>query len=215
MSDLVIRQDVLTELEYEPSLDAAHIGVTVEDGVVTLTGHVETYGEKSASEAATRRVTGVRAIAEHIEVRYPERKKRADDEIAARALDIIAWNTALPDGVIDIKVENGRVTLSGEVHWHFQRIAAEEAVKKLGGVIAVNNLLTIRPTAKISDIKDRIERALSRNAEVEAGSIRVDVSGGAVTLQGSVHAVAERDIAEHAAWSVPSVTTVVNRLTVG
>lgn len=150
MSDLLIRQDVLTELEFEPSVNAANIGVAVENGVATLTGHVESYVEKAAAEAATRRVKGVRAIAEHIEVRFPGRKKRADDEIAARALDIIAWDTALPDGAIDVKVERGCVMLSGEVRWHFQRLAAEEAVKKLGGVTKVRNLLTIRPTAQIS-----------------------------------------------------------------
>lgn len=115
MSDLLIRQDVLTELEYEPSINANHIGVTVDNGVVTLTGYVESYVEKASAEAATRRVRGVRAIAEHLEVRYPERKKHADDEIASRALDIIAWDTALPDGAIDVKVELGCVTLYGQV----------------------------------------------------------------------------------------------------
>ncbi|MBP2562436.1 osmotically-inducible protein OsmY [Neorhizobium galegae] len=214
MSDLLIRQDVLTELEFEPSVNAANIGVAVENGVATLTGHVESYVEKAVAEAAARRVTGVRAIAEHIEVRYPERKKRADDEIAARALDIISWDTALPDGAIDVKVERGCVTLSGEVRWHFQRLAAEAAVNKLGGVTEVRNLLTIRPTAQVPDIKGRIERALARNAEVEAEAIRVAVSGHTVTLEGTVHGVKERQVAEYAAWSAPSVTAVDNRLTV-
>ncbi|WP_429925694.1 BON domain-containing protein (plasmid) [Agrobacterium vitis] len=214
MSDLLIRQDVLDELEFEPSVNAANIGVAVENGIVTLTGHVESYMEKAAAETAARRVQGVRAIAEHIEVRYPERKKRADDEIAARALDIIAWDTALPDGAIDVRVERGCVTLGGEVQWHFQRLAAEDAVRKLGGVREVRNLLTIRPIAQVPDIKDRIERALERSAEVEANAIRVEVSGHTVTLEGSVHAVKERQMAEQAAWSVPSVTAVDNRLTV-
>ncbi|MGV2130762.1 BON domain-containing protein [Agrobacterium vitis] len=214
MSDLLIRQDVLTELEYEPSINANHIGVTVDNGVVTLTGYVESYVEKASAEAATHRVRGVRAIAEHLEVRYPERKKHADDEIASRALDIIAWDTALPDGAIDVKVELGCVTLSGQVPWHFQRLAAEEAVQKLGGVREVRNLLKIRPTAQVSDIQSRIEKALKRQAEIEADAIKVVVSGETVTLEGKVHAVKERLLAAQMAWSVPGVTHVDNHLLV-
>jgi osmotically-inducible protein OsmY len=119
MSDLEIRRDILDELEFDPSVDAANIGVSVENGVVTLSGHVKSYAEKMAAEAIAQRVKGVRAIAEEIDVRWPEQKKHADDGIAARALDIIAWDTALPDGAIDIKVQRGWVTLSGEVRWHF------------------------------------------------------------------------------------------------
>lgn len=214
MSNLLIRQDVLTELDYEPSVNANHIGVTVEDGVVTLTGYVESYAEKVSAEAATRRVRGVRAIAERLQVRRPERKKHADDEIAARALDIISWDTALPDAAIDVKVEHGCVTLTGEVPWHFQRLAAEEAVQKLGGVTEVRNLLTIRPTAHVSDIKDRIERALERQAEMDAAAITVLVSGQSVTLEGQVRAVSEQNLATQTAWSVPGVGQVRNRLTV-
>lgn len=215
MNDLSLRQDVLDELEFEPSIDAANIGVTVENGVVTLTGHVNSYAEKSAADAAVRRVKGVRAIAQEIEVRYAERKKHADDEIAARALDIIEWDTALPEGVIDVEVQRGWVTLSGEVRWHFQRIAAENAVKKLGGVVGVTNLLTIRPAAAVSDIKSRIEGALRRYAEVEASRIRVNVVDGRVVLEGGVHAWTERSAAEQAAWSIPGVTAVENHLSIG
>ncbi|MBB5575928.1 MULTISPECIES: BON domain-containing protein [Rhizobium] len=215
MNDLSLRQDVLDELEFEPSIDAANIGVTVENGVVTLTGHVNSYAEKSAADAAVRRVKGVRAIAQEIEVRYAERKKHADDEIAARALDIIEWDTALPEGVIDVEVQRGWVTLSGEVRWHFQRIAAENAVKKLGGVVGVTNLLTIRPAAVVSDIKSRIEGALRRYAEVEASRIRVNVVDGRVVLEGGVHAWTERSAAEQAAWSIPGVTAVENHLSIG
>ncbi|MFS8116214.1 BON domain-containing protein [Rhizobium jaguaris] len=215
MNDLNLRQDVLDELEFEPSIDAANIGVAVEKGIVTLTGHVNSYIEKSAAEAAVRRVKGVRAIAQEIEVRYAERKQHADDQIAARALDIIEWDTALPEGVIGVEVQRGWVTLSGEVHWHFQRIAAESAVKKLGGVLGVTNLLTIRPTAAVSDIKNRIEGALRRYAEVEASRIRVNVVGGRVVLEGGVHAWTERNAAEQAAWSIPGVTAVENHLSIG
>lgn len=184
MSDLSLRQDVIDELEFEPSLDAANIGVAVENGIVTLSGHVNSYAEKMTAEAAVKRVKGVRAIAEEIQVRYPERKKHADDEIAARALDIIAWDTALPDGAINVKVQKGVVTLSGQVRWHFQRAGAEIAVKKLGGVVAVDNQLTISPTTLAPDVRNRIEEALRRNAEVEASRIRVNVTDNKVTLEG-------------------------------
>lgn len=214
MNDLNLRQDVLDELEFEPSVDAANIGVAVENGVVTLTGHVKSYSEKSAAEAAVRRVKGVRAIAQEVEVRYAERKKHADDEIAARALDI-EWDTALPEGVIDVEVQRGWVTLSGEVRWHFQRIAAENAVKKLGGVVGVTNLLTIRPAAAVSDIKGRIEGALRRYAEVEASRIRVNVVDERVVLEGGVHAWTERSAAEQVAWSIPGVIAVENHLSIG
>lgn len=214
MSDLKIRQDVIDELEFEPSIDAANIGVSVEDGVVTLSGHVGSYAEKNTAEIAARRVRGVRAIAEEIEIRFAERKKHADDEIAARALDIIAWDTALPDGAVDVKVQRGWVTLSGEVRWHFQKMAAENAVKKLGGVVGVSNQLTIRPTTSVSDVKSRIEEALRRNAEVEAGHIRVEVRDSKVTLQGNIRNWSERSVAERAAWSVPGVLAVDNRLSI-
>lgn len=214
MNDTTIYQDVLDELDFEPSIDAANIGVAVENGIVTLSGHVESYAEKAAAEAAVRRVKGVRAIAEEIQVRYPERKKHADDEIAARALKIISWDTALPDGAIGVTVQHGCVKLTGEVPWHFQRIAAENAVKKLGGVVAVANLVAIRPAASASDIRQRIENALRRNAEIEASGIKANVTGGDVTLQGDVHSWNERRAAEQAAWSVPGVTRVDNRIAV-
>lgn len=215
MNDLSLRQDVIDELQFEPSIDAANIGVAVEKGVVSLSGHVGSYAEKSAASSAVRRVRGVRAIADEIEVRYPGRKMHADDEIASRALDIIEWDTALPDGAIDVQVRRGWVTLSGEVPWHFQRIAAENAVMKLGGVIGVSNRLTIRPSAMVSNIRGRIEEALRRNAEVGASRIQVDIKDGRVALEGAVHAWSERSAAEHAVWSVPGVTAVENHLTIG
>lgn len=214
MGDLDIRQDVLEELDFEPSVDAANIGVAVEKGVVTLTGHVGSSAEKMAAEAAARRVRGVRAIAEEMEVRYPERKKHADDEIASRAVDIIAWDIALPEDAIGVTVQRGWVTLTGEVRWHFQRTAAENAVKKLGGVVGVDNQLTISPVASASDIRSHIENALRRNAEIDAGGIIIEVSGGKVILEGKVRAWNERNVAERAAWSVSGVTVVENHIAI-
>lgn len=215
MSDLNLRQQILDELEFEPSVDAASIGVAVHDGVVTLTGHVRSYAEKIAAERAVQNVRGVRAIAEEIEVRFPEDKKTADDEIARRALDIIAWDTTIPDDHITLKVHKGWITLSGEAEWQYQKTAAETAVRKLSGVVGVTNLVVIKPRVDVSSIQHRIESALKRNAEIEAERIRVLVSGGKVILEGKVHAWHERGVAERAAWSAPGVTSVEDHLTIG
>lgn len=212
MNDLKIRQDVLDELEFDPRIDAANIGVSVDDGIVTLSGHVKNYADKLAAETAAQRVKGVRAIAEEIEVRLPAQKKRADDEIAARALDIIAWDTALPEGAIEVKVQKGWVTLSGEVRWHFQRMAAQNAVQKLSGVSGVINLLTIRPQPTAADVKGKIEQALRRRAESELDGIEIDVADKTVVLKGGVRTWSEKALAEQAAWSVPGVSVVDSHL---
>lgn len=215
MRDRWTREYIVAELEYDPSFEAANIGVTVEDGITTLFGHVESYAQKSAAVAAARRVAGVRAIADEIEVRHPDMKKHADDQIASRALDIIAWDTTLPEGAIIVKVDRGWVTLSGSVPWHFQRIAAEDAVKRLGGVVGVVNLISVRPRPEKKAIAERIGAALRRNAEIDAQALRVSVEGGRVALDGKVRSLAEREIAETTAWSAQGVEHVDNHLLVG
>jgi osmotically-inducible protein OsmY len=214
ISDLELRQDVLDELEFEPSVNAAHIGVAANRGVVTLTGFVTSYAEKAAAERATRRVKGVKAIAEEIEVRLPSDTKRSDDEIAARALDILKWQVGLPADRITIKVERGIVTLTGEVDWQFQKADAEHAVHKLTGVINVVNQVRVSAPVRASEIKEKIEKALQRSAEVEASGITVQTEGGRVVLSGKVRAWYERDIAERAAWSAPGVTEVQDHLSI-
>jgi osmotically-inducible protein OsmY len=208
MSDISIRQYVIDELNFEPRVEAAHIGVAVNNGIVTLSGHVGSYAEKVAAERAAKRVKGVLGIAQEIEVRYPSDKKSSDEEIAERAIKIIAWDVALPAGKVKVKVEKGVLTLTGEVEWNYQRAAAAEAVRKLSGVIGVVNDVTVRPRAEAGDIQRRIEEALKRNASVDAHAIRVLVRGGKVTLEGRVHAWQERTAAANAAWSAPGVTTV-------
>jgi osmotically-inducible protein OsmY len=214
MGDKQLRQDILDELEYEPSIEAAHIGVVVDHGVVTLTGHVSTYLEKLAAERAVKRVKGVRAIAEEIEVRLPYNGTLSDDEIARRALDILHWDARVPDGVISIKVQGGTVILTGTVDWQYQRQAAEDDIHKLAGVAGVVNQVTIASRAQASDVQRRIEEALKRNAAVEAKAIRVTVQGGKVILEGKVQSWEERKVAERAAWSAPGVQTVDDRLSV-
>lgn len=215
MSDLTLRQEILDELEWEPSVDAAHIGVAVDNGIATLSGHVSSYTEKLAAERAVTRVKGVTAIAENIEIRYPAAKRTADDQIAKRVVDIINWQVSVPSDRIKVKVEKGWVTLSGEVDWHFQKVDAEKSVRRLSGVMGIANLIGLKPRVEAKDVKKRIEEALKRNAEIEAQNIRVIVQGGKVTLDGKVDSWAERQRVENTVWSAPGVLSVDDRLSVG
>ncbi len=216
--DPTLQATVMAELEWEPSLDAAHVGVTAKDGVVTLSGFVDNYVAKSAAERAAARVQGVKAIAEEIEVRLPNHQQHADDEIAERAVRILNWDIEVPHDRVNVKVEHGVVTLTGDVTYHFQRAAAESAVRRLGGTRGVINLIRLVPPAGLPTAPDlvqqRIETALRRNAEVEASRIDVGVDDGKVTLRGQVRTWFERSVAEHAAWGAPGVTEVKNELRV-
>ncbi len=216
--DLTLQAMVMAELEWEPSLDAAHIGVTAKNGVVTLCGFVDSYAAKTAAERAAARVQGVKAIAEEIEVRLPSHQKHADDEIAERAVRILNWDIEVPHDRIHVKVEHGVVTLTGNVNYQFQRVAAESAVRRLGGTRGVTNLIRVVPAAgppmDPDVVQQRIENALRRNAEVEASRIDVSVDGGKVTLRGQVRTWFERSVAEHAAWGAPGVTEVKDELRV-
>jgi osmotically-inducible protein OsmY len=215
MTDKAFRQTIVDELDFEPSVDAANIGVAVENGVVTLTGHVASYAEKIAAERAVERVKGVRAIAENIEVRYPGHKQTADDEIAARALSILGWNVQVSKDSVKVKVEKGWIELTGDVNWQYQRVAAESAVRELSGVVGVTNLIEVRPKVAPRDVRQKILDALKRHAELEADAIRVDVIEGKVVLEGNVKAWYERGIAERAAWSAPGVKAVQDHLAIG
>lgn len=216
MSDKQLRQDVLDELEFEPSVDATNIGVTADKGIVTLTGHVPTFWQKTAAERAVWRVKGVKAIAQEIEVRFGNGKKDADDQIAERAVQILAWDTSVPTNAVRVKVQHGWVSLEGEVNWQFQRQAAEADIRKLTSVIGVSNNITIKSSVQAPDVRKRIEDALRRRAEVEAHNITVSIGGnGAITLEGKVDNWDERRAVEHAAWSAPGVRSVEDRITIG
>ena len=214
MSDRTLKQAVEDELEWEPSINAEHIGVTAEDGVVTLTGHVGSYAEKFTAEKAAKRVKGVRAIAQEIEIRFPNDKKTSDDQIAKRGLDIIAWDSTIPKDKVQVRVQDGFVTLSGQVDWHYQRADAEYAVRKLAGITGLFNEIQVKPKVQASDVKLRIENALKRNADLEASSIKVSVLNGRVTLDGKVKAWYERDLAERTAWSAPGVISVEDHISI-
>jgi len=213
MDDKLIRQHVMEELEYEPSINAEQIGVSVEDGVVTLTGHVTSYRQKLEAQAAAQRVKGVKAIALEIEVRYPFERAVQDDEIAKRAANALAWGL-VPRDSVKITVQKGWVALTGEVEWQYQKIAAESAVRKLEGVTGVTNSVTVKPTVAPKDVRKNILSALHRSAQVEGEGVTVSVKGNAVTLSGHVRTWQERGVVERAAWSAPGVTKVENKLEV-
>ena len=215
MNDLSLKDLIEEELDWEPSVDAAHIGVQVENGVVTLTGYVKTYSEKMAAERTVQRVKGVRALAEKIEVRFAGPVPSSDDEIAHRIANVLDWDLSIPRDKVKAKVENGFVTLSGEVQWRYQSDRARNRVSELSGVKGVTNLIAIKPSISAADVKQRIEKALLRSAEVEAKEIRVMVKDGSVTLEGKVDAWHDRNVAERAAWAAPGVTNVIDKIRIG
>jgi osmotically-inducible protein OsmY len=215
MTDKELRLTVEEALEWEPSLDSHYIGVSVNNGVVTLTGFVSSYPEKREAEHVAARVRGVRAVAGALEVRLPGQHARTDVEIASEAASALAWNTLVPEDRVRVWVEKGRVTLEGTVDWHYQRLAADRAVRYITGVTDVNNHIELRPAVTRGAVSSQIEAALKRSAELDARRIVVETMGDHVTLWGNVESWGERVAAENAAWSCPGVAHVENNLAVG
>jgi osmotically-inducible protein OsmY len=213
-TDAQLKKDVTAELEWDPSINASHVGVAAADGVVTLTGHLNTYAEKYAIERAVQRVQGVKAIAIELDVKLDPGHKRSDSEVANAVESALQWHTLVPADRIQVKVEKGWVTLKGEVDWEYQRLNAEKAVRPLTGVVGLSNAITIKPSVTPTKVADRIRDALARHAEREAKHIEVMVNGSAVTLRGNVDSWAERNAAFGAAWSAPGVLSVVNEIRV-
>ena len=213
-NDSALQQAVQAELGWEPSVIAAHIGVAAKSGVVTLTGYVENYASKFAAESAARRVKGVKAVAEEIEVKLPFSIKRNDDDIAAAALQRLAWDVAVPVDAVKVKVEKGWVTLTGEVAWHYEQEAAGEDVRRLYGVVGVSNLISIKPEVDVLNISDDITHALHRSWNFDPQTIRVSAKNGKVKLTGTARSPHDRRTAALTAWSAPGVTAVENDITV-
>lgn len=210
-NDTVLKESILAELLWEPSVSAAHIGVTARDGVVTLTGHVQTYAEKHAAEAAVRRVKGVKAIAEEIKVKLSFDVKRSDEDIAGAIVNRMAWDSTIPKDSVKATVQSGWVTLSGEVDWRFEHDAAAQEVRKLWGVVGVSNDITVKPRVNTADLSGDITRALHRSW-FDPANVKVTADGGKVKLSGTVHSWNERSMAGMAAWAAPGATVVENDL---
>jgi osmotically-inducible protein OsmY len=211
--DQEIQQDVLAELRWDLGVAASEIGVAVKDGVVTLTGHVDTFVKKWRAEEATLRVNGVAAVANDIEVRLVG-TVRTDADIAAAAVNALNWNSTIPANKVRVTVEKGWVTLRGEVEWQYQRREAEKAVRNLWGVKGIINSITVKPAASPIDLKKKIEDALVRSAQVDANAITVEVQGSKAILRGKVRSWAEKREAERAAWLAPGIISVDNQISV-
>jgi osmotically-inducible protein OsmY len=211
-TDEEIQKDVLAELKWDAQVQPNEVGVSVKDGVVTLTGWVDSYLKKWAAEDAAHRVGGVKAVANDIEVKVFS--ERTDPDIAEAAIRALQWDASVPADKIQVTVSKGWVTLKGEVNWNFEKQDAERVVRRLTGVKGVSNLITVKPSTTPSELKKRIEDALVRNAKVDANKITVEVQGSKAILKGAVRAWVEKEEAERVAWLAPGVTSVENRITV-
>jgi osmotically-inducible protein OsmY len=212
-NDKALKQAVLDQLKWEPSVNAAHIGVTVKDGLVTLLGHVGSYSEKFAAERAAERVQDVRAVAQEIEVRLPFEVKHDDEEIAAAAVERLRWESSIPSGAVKVKVDKGWITLTGEIDWHYQVEAAKSAIRGLRGVTGLWDHITVKPKPNTSEIRESIMKALDRSW-FDPATIEVTATGGNVKLAGSVNSWYERDEADMAAWAASGTTSVTNDITI-
>jgi osmotically-inducible protein OsmY len=213
-TDAQLKQDVISELTWEPSVNASAIGVEVKNGIVTLAGHVESFSEKWNAERATQRVPGVKALAVEMDVKLPGSYERNDADIARAAENVLQWTTYWNKDTVKVMVEKGWVTLTGVVEWDYQRRSAAWSVKNLIGVTGVSNQIAIKPAVTSTAIKSDIDAALKRRANGDSQNISVDVRGDHVTLSGNVHSWSERELVMHSAWGTPGVRDVVNNISI-
>ena len=212
--DHEIQRDVMEELQVEAGLEATRIGVAADHGVVTLTGHVKDHSARLQAERAAKRVTGVEAVANEIEVTQLDMTTHDDASIAQRALSALDWTVSLPKGLVRVTVSDGWLTLEGEVEWFYQKRAAEDAVRDLMGVRGMTDNIIVKPHVRAADVKDRIAAALRRSAEIDAGRVVVEASGSRIVLRGAVRSWAEHEDAVNAAWAAPGVSAVEDHLSI-
>lgn len=213
-TDSQIQLDVMEELKWEPGVDHERIGIAVTNGVVSLSGAVPSYAEKLLAEKTVRRVKGVRAVAEDLQVRYDWQPKTSDPDIAKRVADILEWDPLVPRDRIEVTVEDGAVKLTGKVDWNYQRDLATEDTSKITGVVRIENQIEVAPPVSSGDVRHRIEEAFERQADLEAEKISVQAQGSKVTLTGRVSSWNKRHLAERAAWAAPGVTQIEDKLIV-
>lgn len=211
-SDIEIQKDVIEQLKWEPFLNAAQIGVSVKNGIVTLSGQVDTYSKKMLAEKAAKKVAGVKAIAEDIQVGISPSYKRSDAEIAEAVVNALKWHTMIPEDKIKVSVEEGNVKLEGDVEWEYQRSQAKTTVENLMGVRFVTNLIAVKPKITPYELQQKITASFQRSANIDAGKVSVDVTGSKVTLRGKVRSFAEKEDAENAVWAAPGIVSVENKL---
>lgn len=213
-TDATLQKDVMEELKWQPAIDASEIGVAVNNGIVELFGTVGSYAEKRAAENAALRVEGAKAVAEKIQVKFGVNSQRTDTEIAEAIVNTLRWDSSIPDDKIKVKVEEGWVTTEGKVDWMFQKNAVKNAVGNLAGVKGITNLVTVAPHIHPSDVQKKITAAFERNAIIDSNDIKIATQDDQVTLTGTVRSYAEKRDAEHAAWNVPGISSVINKLEV-
>lgn len=211
-SDIKIQEDVMEQLKWEPFLKSSEIGVAVKNGIVTLSGQVDSYSKKLAAENAAKKIAGVRAIAEDIQIGVSPTHRKTDTEIAEAVLNALKWHTMIPDEKIKVKVEDGVVRLDGEVEWEYQRTQAKLVIEDLAGIRYVLNFIKVKPQISATEIRNKINSAFKRSALIDSGKITIEVTGSNVCLKGKVRSYAEKEDAENAVWNAPGVANVDNRL---